>query len=151
MDLSVFMREYLGWPTKTVAGGCLFTLLIIGMDGPFLDWSLSQTVLFILLTIEAWLLPYLLLPAAFLLAEMLPWNKNMAPLRQGEGMVGLVIGIFAYAFVFGFGCYVGFFAVEPQDALIVQYLKAMATGALIPLWFLVPLTMMLCFSGEPER
>ncbi|MBN4046390.1 hypothetical protein JYU02_00135 [bacterium AH-315-P15] len=151
MKLPLFFRIYFTWPTLAVAAGSVLTFVWIGLYTSIWERPSSEIILIGLLTIEMWLFPYIMLPAAFLISERLPWNKKLSPLWNGEGMGGLVVGIFVYAYFCGVGTYFGFLAAAAHTRFLDQVLTGLRVGAVAPIIILAGIAIIIFFPGEAER
>ncbi len=151
MTLAPFFKAYLGRPTLIIAGGALVTLGLVSINADLPSRSTNEAIIILLLTIEMWLFPYIMLPAAFLVSERLPWNKKSISLWNGEGMNGLVIGIFVYAYFPGASAYLGFIGMHDSNTLLGQIGLSLLAGAIFPFCTLIVLSVIIMFPGEGER
>ncbi len=150
MKLPLFFRIYFTWPTLAVAAGLVLTFIWIGLYTSIWERPPNEAILIALLTIEMWLLPYIMLPAAFLISERLPWNKKLTSLWNGEGMGGLVVGIFVYAYFSGVSTYFGFLAAAEHERFLDQVVTGLLVGAIAPTILLAGIAIIIFFPGEGE-
>lgn len=147
--MSGFFKAYLGWPTYVVLAGMAIYLLQSPAGNPYYwaDDALGAA-LALVLSIEAWLVPYIVIPAAFMASEALPWNRHTGYTHQGENMLSVTVGVIVSAVFTGAFYYAGMMPGSGIQDPVTFFLTAMAVGLIGPaIWFAV-IFIWIAFPGE---